>query len=106
MVSAPLGLCSDLCLAACKQHILCLLVFFLVNILNWAFTILQMIFFYVAYDLCGTDDPWVSPASPFQSICNNTNDLLFWIPSILLAVINACGAFAACSLRWKVMHTD
>lgn len=59
-----------------------------------------------AYTNCGTEDPIVAPDSPFASICANVDDLWFWIPSIIGAAINALGACVACSLRWKIMHTD
>lgn len=32
--------------------------------------------------------PLVSSGSPFESVCTNQNDLLLWIPSIILAFIN------------------
>lgn len=41
----------------------------------------------------------------FGSICYNVDDLWFWIPSVIGGGVNACGAFVACSLRWKIMHT-
>lgn len=83
----------DDALGSCKQQERCLCIFFIVNVVNWLFTIIQMIIFYVAYERCGTDDPLVSEGSPFASMCHGTNDLLVWIQSILLAGVNVRSSF-------------
>jgi len=72
----------------------------------WIFGLIQMVIIYITEEDCLTQRP-LFPGNPFDSVCiQYLSDLWYWIPNIILMFVNACGAFAACGLKYKVTETS
>jgi len=72
----------------------------------WIFNMFEMIIVYVSLLRCN-QSPVLFDGNPWASICIQTvDDLWFWIPKIILIFINACAAFAACGMKYKVQQTS
>jgi len=92
--------------ASCKMHQLCLQQFAIVNIVMWIFCMIQLIVVYITMLHCGDSGTPLFDGNPWAGVCQQTDDLWFWLPQIITIFLNACSAFAACGMKYKVQQTS
>jgi len=84
---------------------MCLQQFAIVNIVMWIFCMIQLIIVYITMQHCADANP-LFVGNPWAGVCDQVDDLWFWIPQIITIFINACAAFAACGMKYKVQQTS
>lgn len=68
---------------AWKSNVFCLKQYGCINIVMWTFTMVLTVLQYVALTTCDEPEPLLSD-TVFGGICEEENDYLFWIPSLIV----------------------
>jgi len=80
-----------------------------VNIVMFVVTVAQLIWGYASYVSCqeyGYPGLIPTASNPFGFFCSNTDDLLFWVPTLVTIFVNVVGTFSACGMMYKAKKIE